>query len=452
MNNSNFQNDHSFFGNSNRQKNDSNAFGPSVYEYVFSTGTPRPSPTPPPKKPDGKGRRTVLLALLLSVSCSFLAGFGGAYCANRYFSAEEQTDGGVINPPPTQDSLYNEAPEDILEKNESAASLYGSAGDDVFSISQVVQMVEDTVVVIDVIVESDGAYFGTQTSTGAGSGVIISADGYILTCHHVIEEATSITVTLNSGEQYAAALVGSDAGSDLAVIKIQPKAALAYAEQGCSADLVVGEQIVAIGNPLGTLGGTVTNGIISATERNIQMSDGTVMTLLQTNAAINSGNSGGGLFNLDGKLIGVVNAKYAAEGVEGLAFAIPIDSSYAVQCDLIAYGYVRGIVDAGLEVLDIHFENLSRFQQEQYKRNYGIYASGVYVISSEYCSDLKNADRILSIDGTEVTSVSELKSIFSKYQVGDTVAIKASRAQKEFDTTLTLREYIPDSVKNNSES
>ncbi|MBQ2734752.1 MAG: trypsin-like peptidase domain-containing protein [Clostridia bacterium] len=450
MSNSNFENDHSFFGNFDTQKNDPNASGPSVYEYVFSSGQHTQSPKPPKKDSFG-GRKIwfLLVTVFLSVSCSFAAGFGGALYANRFLNGGAQTDTDGVKDPPLQESIYHENPEDILEKSESATSPYGSAGEDVFSVSQVVQMVEDTVVVIDVTVDAEPSYFGPQTTAGSGSGVIISEDGYILTCHHVVEDAASIKVTLDSGEQYEAALVGSDAGSDLAVVKIQPTTALTYAEQGCSADLLVGEQIVAIGNPLGTLGGTVTNGIISATERKIPMSDGTVMTLLQTNAAINSGNSGGGLFNLDGKLIGIVNAKYAAEGVEGLAFAIPIDSSYIVQCDLIEYGYVRGIVDDGLEVLDINFENLSWLQQEQYKRNYGIYASGVYVVSSEYCSDLKNADRIIAVEGTAVNSASELKSVLSKYQVGDTVVITASRSKQEFTVSLTLKEYIPDYVKAN---
>ena len=132
--------------------------------------------------------------------------------------------------------------------------------------------------------------------------------------------------------------------------------------------------------------------------------------------------------------------------MEGLAFAIPIDSSYAVQCDLIQYGYVRGIVDAGLETVDINFENLNWFQQEQYKRNYGIYSSGVYIVSSEICTDLENADRIISVDGVTVNTSSELKSILSKYRVGDTVSIVASRNAQEFTVQLTLKEYVPDYV------
>ena len=445
MNNQNSHFDHDFYRNGANEEKRSYQTG-NTYEYVFSSGH-NGAPDGKPPKGNGGGRRVLLsvVTVLLCVSLSFLAGFGGAYYAFRLADANSQ--GKALNAAPSKDDLYSNDPEGLLDKAQSAASVYGSAGEDVFSVSQVVKKVEDAVVVIDVTVTTGNSWFGSQTSTGSGSGVIISQDGYILTCHHVVDGALSITVTLNSGNRYEAALVGSDSASDLAVIKIEPKETLTYAEQGCSADLVAGEHVVAIGNPLGTLGGTVTDGIISALERNIRTSDGNVMTLLQTNAAINSGNSGGGLFNLDGKLIGIVNAKYAAEGVEGLAFAIPIDSAYTVQLDLIEYGYVRGVIDSGLDTMDINFDNFTWTQQTQYKQKFGIHCSGVYVISSEYCSELENADRIIAINGTAVNSSAELTSLLSKYQVGDTVTVTASRNAVEFTATLTLREYIPDYIE-----
>ena len=446
MNDQNSQFDRNHYENSNNmgqgyRVNDSSN---SSYEYVFSSESTSGAQKSPKGNPFGK---IVLVAVIvvLCVTLSFSAGFAGALYAYQMNDGTESE----MNKAPNENGLYRDNPEDILNKSGSQTSVYGSAGEDVFSVSQVVNKVEQTVVVIDVTVSNTNSWFGTQSSTSAGSGVIISADGFILTCHHVVDGATAITVTLNSGGRYEAALVGSDANSDLAVIKIEPKEALVFAEQGCSADLVAGEHVVAIGNPLGTLGGTVTNGIISALERNVQTSDGNVMTLLQTNAAINSGNSGGGLFNLDGKLIGIVNAKYAAEGVEGLAFAIPIDSAYTVQLDLIAYGYVRGVIDSGLDTMDINFDNLSWNQRAQYERAYGIHCSGVYVISSEYCAELRNADRIISVDGVEVDSESELNTLLSKYQVGDTVTIKASRDSEEFTVTLTLREYVPSYITQN---
>ncbi len=434
----NEQNNENFFGNEWQQGNheQQSASIPSTHRYVFYSAPDGPQP-PRSEKGRKKHVRLILLTLLLCVCCSFIAGFGGAYLAYRVQGTQSE-----VNPAPSKGELYQPNPEGILDKAAAENSPYGSAGENVFAISQVVEAVEDTVVVIDVTVTSQNPFFGSSNKTSAGSGVVISEDGYILTCHHVVDGASSIKVTLNSGAQYEAALVGSDAASDLAVIKIAPIGKLTYAKQGNSAELLVGEHVVAIGNPLGTLGGTVTQGIISATERNIRMTDGTVMKLLQTDTAINSGNSGGGLFNLAGELIGIVNAKYAAEGVEGLAFAIPIDSAYEVQLQLIQYGYVRGVVDHGLEVLDVTAENLN-----SYYFRYQIDTVGVYVISSEHNSDLRNKDRIVSINGTAVKTAEEMEAVIKQYAVGAGLTVEYERAGTRYTTTLILEEYVPDYIK-----
>lgn len=437
----NSQFDNNRFGNQNQNRYGSSYDSSNSYEYVFSTGHHNPQPPKPPRGGGGRRVALVLLAALLCASLSFVAAFGGVYLANAYLDLGQED---TVNPAPDDEELLHSDPESVLNKTPSADSIYGSAGEDVFEVSEVVRKVRDTVVVIDAKIQTSSTFGGSQTSTSAGSGVIISADGYILTCHHVVNGAVSVTVTLNSGSQYEASLVGSDERSDLAVLRIKPRSdePLTYAEQGCSANLVVGEHVVAIGNPLGTLGGTVTDGIISATERNIQTSDGNIMTLLQTNAAINSGNSGGGLFNLDGKLIGIVNAKYAAQGVEGLAFAIPIDSAYTVELDLIEYGFVRGIADHGLETLDVTQSNYA-----QYRYYYGIDRLGVYVVSSEYNTDLQNKDCIISVNGTEITTTNELNKIVDALEVGDIITVVALRDGKQITTNLTLREYVPDSYK-----
>ena len=443
MNNNSSHFDHNFYGSNNFQGGHSYQANESSSGYRYSYNSNYP-PQQPQKTPSGNRAGWVILSVLLSVTLSFGAGFCGSYFANRLSDndAKEET----VNEAPSKDELYHTDPETVINKADSIASPYGSAGNDVFSVSQVVQKVHDAVVVIDATIVTGTSFWGDeQTSVSAGSGVIISADGYILTCHHVVADAKKVTVTLNSGSKYEATHVGFDEASDLAVIRISPKAdePLVFVEQGCSADLVVGEKVVAIGNPLGTLGGTVTDGIVSATERNITTSDGTNMTLLQTNAAINSGNSGGGLFNLDGKLIGIVNAKYASAGVEGLAFAIPIDSAYTVQLDLIEFGYVRGIVDHGLTTLDITQANIN-----SYSYRYGIDKIGVYVISSDYTDLIKNKDRIVSVNGTAVTTTADLDQIIDQYKVGDTVSIVISRDGQESTVNLKLEEYIPDSIKN----
>lgn len=190
-----------------------------------------------------------------------------------------------------------------------------------------------------------GSYFNQYVATGAGSGVIISADGYIVTNDHVISGANSIAVRLHDGTTLDAALVATDAKTDLAVIRVQAQE-LIPATLGTSADLVVGQPVVAIGNPLGRLGGTVTDGIISAKDRVISI-DGEHMTLLQTNAAVNPGNSGGGLFDAQARLVGVVNSKSSGSDVEGLGFAIPIDTARPVIEQLITQGYGQRQAVAG---------------------------------------------------------------------------------------------------------
>ena len=210
-----------------------------------------------------------------------------------------------------------------------------------YKYSTVYQLTESTVVAI-------------KSSIGSGSGVIISKDeknndGYfIVTNNHVIEGGTNIKVTLSNGTVYDAVLIGRDENTDLAILKIIASD-LKVAPIGKSADLLVAEEVLIIGNPLGTLGGSATNGIISAKNRILSI-DGYEMTLLQTNAAVNPGNSGGAMFNMSGQLVGVVNAKFTDEAVEGIGFAIPIDTAKPIIEDLINYGFVKGRANLGIDV------------------------------------------------------------------------------------------------------
>lgn len=402
-------------------------------EYIFSHGRTQCT-QPSGGAPKKGGVFRLLISCLLCCTLAFTAGFGGAFLA---LTLDEEDP--VYDPPEEKDLLHDD-PDQILSADTDAdPSIYGSAGEEAFSISGVAKLVQDSVVVIDVTIDGTSVMGIPVTAKSSGSGVIISEEGYIVTCYHVVEDATSIVVTLNSGSKYEAALVGYDPGSDLAVVRIEPKEVLKPAQHGTSANLVVGEVVVAIGNPLGTLGGTVTDGIISSTERDIVMSDGTEMTLLQTNAAINSGNSGGGLFNLDGQLIGIVNAKYAAEGVEGLAFAIPSDFALTVEKDLIQYGYVRGIPDAGLETIDITIDNYHK-----YYPYFQVTELGVYLVNSAYCSDLMIKDRILEINGVAIISSDQIEGIIEDCKVGDVITVLASRNGDTFTVSFALQEYVPE--------
>lgn len=343
--------------------------------------------------------------------------------------------------PDENSDLYQTDAEQIIKQSDTQPTEHGSAGDDVFAISDVVRKVQDAVVQI---YTSTGIY----GNSSAGSGVIINAEnGYVLTCNHVVAGNSTIVVELSDNTQYNAKLVGTDASNDIAIVKItpDPNRPLTEAKQGVSKNLVVGEVVVAIGNPLGTLGGSVSQGIISATERQIPFSndDGstTVMKLLQTDAAINSGNSGGGLFNLKGELIGIVNSKYSNTGVEGLGFAIPIDTVYPVELDLLAYGYVRGIADDGLSLFTV-----SDLELWYYQWNYarvGIYSSGLYVNSSQYTNALKQYDKIVSVNGEAVSTIDEYKAAVSKYKIGDTIQIQYTRGQTSGTAQITLQEYKP---------
>ena len=207
--------------------------------------------------------------------------------------------------------------------------------------------------VVEVFTETKqvSSWFQEYVTEGAGSGVVLSEDGYIVTNHHVIDGANTIKVRLSDGQTYTAALTGTDAKTDLAVLKINASG-LITAKLADSSAVRVGDFVIAIGNPLGELGGTVTEGIISAKDREITI-DGEAMTLLQTSAAVNPGNSGGGLFNLDGELVGVVNAKSSGDDIEGLAFAIPADTVKEIVQELIQYGYVTGRPQLGISVSQI---------------------------------------------------------------------------------------------------
>lgn len=318
-----------------------------------------------------------------------------------------------------------------------------SAGQAYSNVTEVYHAVADSVVEITTEVVQMSIW-GQYVASGAGSGVIIDASGIIVTNYHVIEDAKTVTVRLTDGTEYNASLIGYDEGHDIAVIKITPHAPLTVASLGCSADLEVGEDVVALGNPLGTLGGTLTTGIISAKERKIVVGD-EEMVLLQTNAAINPGNSGGGLFNMAGQLIGIVNAKIAEEGIEGLGFAIPIDIAYGVISDLVEFGYVKGVADDGLTTIDVTNATAA------YK--YGVAYLGTIIVESKFTDELKYGDCIISVDGKEIESSHNIDTILRSCSVGDKIIVRVVRREGgqnvEKSVEITLREKTPDSVQFN---
>lgn len=269
---------------------------------------------------------------------------------------------------------------------------------------------------------------------GAGSGVIFSEDGYIITNNHVIEGATSIAVRTNDGTEYEATLIGTDAQTDIAVIKVEAKD-LVPATIGDSDSLEVGDAAIAIGNPLGELGGTVTQGIISALERQVTVGNES-MTLLQTDAAINPGNSGGGLFDANGNLIGIVNAKESSTGIEGLGFAIPINSTLETIEELIQNGTVTNRPALNVSLYDYKNSNSYYYTDD---REEGCYIVQIIKGGAAHKAGLQQNDRIISFDGKEISCTADVKAILRKHKIGDEVEIVVDRNGKNVTKTVKLQ-------------
>lgn len=388
----------------------------------------------PPKKKGNGGKVFLFIALgVVLAFVSFGSGALGRYVFGDLVTPDATTETeGTAEVLETAPTLTTPAETAKAEEAASASTVMPSPTLAPTSYAEVAAIAKPSVVEITTEKVSGYAYFQQFIQSGAGSGVIVSQDGYIITNNHVIDGANRITVRLTTGEEYEARLIGTDAQSDIAVIKVEASG-LPYANVGDSSKLVVGEEVLAIGNPLGSLGGSVTNGIISALDREITI-DGQKMRLLQTNAAINPGNSGGGLFNMRGQLIAIVNAKSAGTGIEGLGFAIPINYAYEIAEDLMTNGYVSGRPVMGISYIAIDdYMDLMR---------YGVTSYGIYVYDGGD-TPLQNGDRIVRIGDYEVQNVATLKSAIQSYSVGDTVKVTVVRQGTYTDLEVTLIEEKP---------
>lgn len=316
---------------------------------------------------------------------------------------------------------------------------YMSTESEVYSsTAEVVKEVADTVV--EIRTESVTTQWGKQyIVSGAGSGVILGNSGgayFIITNNHVIEGAKDISVTTRAGVSYNAELIATDDSADIAVIKIKTSDELKVATWGNSDSLQIGEDLIAIGNPLGSLGGTVTKGILSATGRTINVGN-YAMTLLQTDTAINPGNSGGGLFNMRGELIGVVNAKTADEEIEGICFAIPANIARAAYTDLLEHGYIVGRATLNIELAE------------------GTITSGIntgsqtiaYVnnVISAPADTFKQYDRLYSLNGKKINSILDYNSFMATVNPGDSIKVEVYRGtvkQSYFNNSISFDDKI----------
>ncbi len=394
--------------------------------------------TPQPQR-SGLGWKGVLALVLC---CSVLGGALGWGLSNM------NKGGGM---PPIVDNGSSSV--ESSRQEESSGKSEESDKDEAPLVPHIVQSKENLTVaqiaekaapsVVEIITESvqTGNTMSQYISSGAGSGVIISENGYIITNNHVINGATKVTVTTTDGTAYDATIVGLDEDLDVALLKVDASD-LTAANISSSENLVVGQDVVAIGNPLGQLGGTVTNGIISALDRSITIDD-TTMNLLQTNAAINPGNSGGGLFDASGNLIGLVVAKYSDEEVEGLGFAIPIDDIVEVLDDLKNHGYVTGRASLGVSLLDINSQQMAWM----YRVNrLGVYVYSVVENSAADKAGLRSGDLLLTFNSADVESSDTVAEEMAKLSVGDVIEVKILRNNHEQTLSLTIGEYVPEGI------
>ena len=383
---------------------------------------------PPKKKKKFNGKRVArsAVALVLAAAMGFAGGFVGAKFGGSGKVVIQQ-----VAPSSTADSASGS------DSSITAASSSGSS----LTTEQVADLVSPSVVVIttEQVVYSQWSWYGqNQVESGAGSGVIISSDGYILTCAHVVDGASTITVTIGD-KDYTATLVGEDTTSDIAVIKIDADG-LTPATVGNSDSLKVGQSVMAVGNPLGELGGTVTGGMISALNRSVTIqgsSSVNTMSLIQMDASVSPGNSGGGLFNMNGELVGIVNAKSSSSDAEGLGFAIPINDAIKVAQELLENGYVTGRPYLGITYLAV--------TDAQTAAQLGVNAYGVYVVEvvkggPAEKAGLQAGDRIVSVDGTEIASKDDLGTLMQKHAAGDTLSITIARDGQMQTVNVTLGE------------
>ncbi len=315
----------------------------------------------------------------------------------------------------------------IVSSQESSDTTF-SDEEDALSLQDIYSTVIDSVVSISSM---------TSSGTSSGTGIIMSQDGYVITNHHVITGALVISVLTNDNQVYEAALVGSDEMSDLAVLKIDARG-LQAAEFGDSSKLRVGDSVVAIGDPLGVqLRGTMTNGIISAINRDLTVGDRT-MTLIQTNAALNNGNSGGPLINCYGQVIGINTVKMssyytATASVEGLGFAIPISVAKPIIDELIENGYV-----AGRPAIGISGDSLPSYYRTYYRLPDGVYVTSVNEGSDAKAKGIREGDIVTAINGEKICSIDELNTVKNQYAAGDEVTLTVYRSGTYYEVTVTL--------------
>ena len=405
-----------------------------VYERTY---TPQPEAYTVPKKRErksGMGRKilsAVLTVALVIGSCAVTAGVVNSRWENRVLELQSQMN-----------AQYADLQEQIRQA-QAGISISGSpmGSTEGLSPSQVYAMNVNSVVAISN--QSTTNVWGQASETASsGSGFIISADGYILSNYHVVEGANKLTVITYMGDEYEAKLVGFDKMNDVSILKVEATG-LDPVTIGSSDDLIVGDQVVAIGNPLGELTSSLTVGYISAKDRTIN-TDGSLINMMQTDAAINPGNSGGPLFNMRGEVIGITTAKYSGStgsgaSIEGIGFAIPIADVMSMAGDLISHGYLTNQAYLGVTVMDLDSATAS-----MYSLPMGSYVRSVTEGSCAEVAGLQPKDIIIAVGEYPVEGNSTLQNALRKFRAGETTTITVFRAGAELELTITFDERPQD--------
>ena len=393
------------------------------------------APKPPKVKKQRKGLGKKILAAVLAVA--LVAGSCGITAAlvNKHWSSRTAQMESNFN------QQISDLKKQISDSKSSPSSITGAAvaSGDMLTPSQVYAANVGSVVAISSTIQSN-SYYGATEGTATGSGFILNEDGYVITNHHVVDGATSVSVITHDGSEYPASIVGSVADSDIAVLHIDATW-LPAVTIGNSDDLIIGDMVVAIGNPLGTLTSTQTVGYVSGKDRDVT-TDGSIMSMIQTDAAINSGNSGGPLFNMYGEVVGVTTAKYSGTSgsgasIEGIGFAIPINDVMGIINDLIDYGYVTGAY-MGVTVTNTDKESATMFDLPV-----GAYVMTVEKDSSADRAGIKPKDIIIDLGGHEVKGLTSLTRALRNFKAGDTTSVTVIRSGGKLVLEITLDEKPP---------
>ena len=415
-------------------------FADSPYETAFPV-QPEPEPVKPAKE---KKPRSGLVKKIIAAAASVavLAGACGitAWNINHRWEAETEQLRQEFSSQLTQ--LETQLRSQIASQStgSSGISVSGTGTADGLTVSQVyAQNVNGVVAISNYQVVSDrwGKGGGEQLA-GTGSGFIISTDGYVITNYHVVEGANSLRVTTHLGDEYPATLIGSDEINDVALLKVEATG-LHAVEIGSSSDLLVGDMVIAIGNPLGELTATATVGYISGKDRSVT-TEGTMINMLQTDAAINSGNSGGPLFNMKGQVIGITTAKYSGSSssgasIEGIGFAIPIDDVRNMIDDFKNYGYLRNQAYLGVTVM-----NMDASTAAMYSLPTGSYVQTVVEGGSAHRAGILPQDIIIAVGQYKVDSNTALTSNLRRFSAGDSTTITVFRSGQELVLPITFDE------------